>query len=83
MAKRLSGSGCRLGGEWVGRKMGALDWSGVRQRGRGNFGGKCRASHCNQLGLCDVVILCREGWRRGSSRISLGFIVQLEIRGRA
>jgi len=28
-------------------------------------------------GLCGVVILCREGWRRGSSQIILGFLVSI------
>jgi len=60
----------------VGRGMGVLDGGGGRRRReRYNFGGKCGASHCNQLGLCGVVILCREGWRRSSSQITLGFIV--------
>ena len=26
---------------WVGRGMRALDWSGDRSSGRGNFGGEC------------------------------------------
>jgi len=25
-------------------------------------------------GFCGVVMLCREGWRRGSSQITLGFL---------
>ena len=33
------------------------------------------ASNCNQWGLRGVVILCRDGWRRGSSQITLGFLV--------
>jgi len=41
----------------------------------GQFGGKCVASHCNQWGLCGVVILCREEWRRGSFQITLGFLL--------
>ena len=28
------------------------------------------ASYCNQWGLYGVVILCREGWRRGCSQIT-------------
>ena len=36
-----------------------------------------RASHCNQLRLCGVVILCHEGWRCGSSQITLGFLLFL------
>jgi len=34
--------------------------------------GKCGASQCNQRRLCGVVILCREGWLRGSSQTSAG-----------
>ena len=33
------------------------------------------ASHCNQWALCGIVILCREGWQRSSSQITLGFFV--------
>ena len=55
--------------------MGVLDGSGDRRKGRNSFGGKCGVSHCNQWGLCGVVILCCEGWRRGSSQITLGFLV--------
>jgi len=51
-----------------------LEMGGDRRRGRGSFGGKCGASHCNQWRLCGVVILYHEGWRRGSSRITLGFL---------
>jgi len=59
----------------VGRGMGILDMGGDRRRGRGIFGGKCEASHCNRCRLCCVVILCREGWRRGSSKITSGYLV--------
>jgi len=31
-----------------------LDGSGDRRRGRGSFGGKFGASHCNKWGLCDA-----------------------------
>ena len=30
---------------------------------------------CNQWELCCVVILCREGWRRSTSQITLGFLI--------
>jgi len=56
----------------VGRGSGVLDKGGDRQRGRGSFGGKCGTSHCNQLELCGVVILCRDGWRHGFSQITFG-----------
>ena len=39
MAKRLIGSGCRLGGEWVGRGMGVLDRGGDRRKEGTVFGG--------------------------------------------
>jgi len=32
-------------------------------------------------GLSGVVILCCEGWRRGSSQITLGFLLVLNILG--
>ena len=68
--------------DWIWMPFGV--WSGV---GRGDgveivggkrlayFRHKCGASHCNQWELCGVVILCREGWRRGSSQITLRFLV--------
>jgi len=45
----------------------------------GSFGDKYGASHCNQWGVCGTVVLCREGWRRGSSRITLEFFVNVFI----
>jgi len=45
----------------VGRGIGVLNGGGDRRRERGSFGGKCGPSHCNQWGLCGVVILCRTG----------------------
>jgi len=63
----------------VGRGMGVLDGDGDRRRGRSSFECKCGASHCNQRGLCDVVTLCREEWRRGSSQITLGFLVHCVV----
>jgi len=56
--KRLIGSGCGLGGEWSRSRGGCIIWGGGRRREMGNFGRECGASHCNQLGLCGVVILC-------------------------
>jgi len=58
----------------VGRLMGVLDGAGNRGRGSGSFGGKYGTSHCNQWVLCGVV-LCREGWRRDFSQITLGGLV--------
>jgi len=60
----------------VGRGKGVLDWV-VIVEGKGQFGGKCGTCHCNQWGLCGLIILCREGWRRGFSQITLGFLVTL------
>ena len=56
VAKRLSGSGCRWDGEWVGRGMGVLDRGGDRRRGRGSFEGEFGASRCNQRGLSDAAL---------------------------
>ena len=36
---------------------------------------KCGAGHCNQWRLCGVVILCHDGWQRGSSLIILRFLI--------
>ena len=44
------------GGEWVGRRMGVLDGGGDRRRGKSSFGGEFGASHCNQWGLCCIVV---------------------------
>jgi len=71
---KTAGSRCHLGW-WVGSVEGCIRWGGDRQRRRGSFGGKCRTSHCDQWGLCGIVILCREGWQRGFSQITLGFLV--------
>jgi len=54
-----------------------IEVHGDRRRVRGSFGCKCGTSHCNQWGLCGVAILCREGWRRGSSQIILEFLVYI------
>jgi len=40
----------------VGRGMGVLDGGGDRRRRRGSFGGEFGVSHCNQWGLCCVVV---------------------------
>jgi len=55
--------------EKVQKKLG--EGSGMYDLLPNNFGGKYGASNCNQWGLCGVVILCREGWRPGSSKITL------------
>ena len=56
----------------VGQGMGVLD------RGGDCFGGKCGASHCNQRGLCDVVVrrcVNRSGCRLGWSVVGTGISV--------
>ena len=58
---------------WVGRGMGVKI-----VEGKGQFWGKCGASN----GHLGVVILCREGWRRGSLQITMGFLVLDVIFGR-
>jgi len=50
----------------VGRGMGVLDGGDDSRRNRGNFGGEFGASHCNQLGLCCVVV--RKCVQRSSCR---------------
>jgi len=40
----------------VGLVSGVLDFGGDRRRGRGSLGGEFAASHCNQWGICCVVV---------------------------
>ena len=52
----------------VGLGMGVLDFGGDRRRGRGSVGLEFAASHCNQRGLCCVIV-----WKcvqRSSCRLS-------------
>ena len=57
----------------VSQGMGVLD--GYRlTKGKGQFWGKRGSSHCNQWGLCGVVLDLEE-WLRRSSKITLGFLV--------
>jgi len=53
----------------VGRGMGVVDEGGDcgRERAVSGVNMGYPIHHCNQWGLCGVVILCREGWRRGFS----------------
>jgi len=53
----------------VGLGLGVLDFGGDRRRRRGSFGGEFMASHCNQWGICCVVVWkcvkrssCRLAW---------------------
>jgi len=57
VAKRLIGSGCCLVGVWDRSRHGCrlLDDGGDHQRGRGCFGW-IWASHCNQRGLCCILV---------------------------
>ena len=56
VAKRLMGSGCRLGW-WVGRAgYGCIRFWWWSSKGKGQFRGEFAASHCNQWGLCCVVV---------------------------
>jgi len=54
----------------VSQGMGVLDGGGDRPSGRGSCGDTCGASNCNHWQLCDIVIVCREGWRCSSSQIT-------------
>jgi len=53
--------------------MGVLDGGGDRRRGRGSFGDEFWASHCNQRGLCCVVV--RE--RRALPKLLWGGLVMI------
>ena len=44
----------------VGRGTAVL-WESKSLKRRGSYVGKRGAFHCNQWGLCDIVILCCEG----------------------
>jgi len=46
----------------VGPQMGVLDRGGYHWRGRDSFGGECGASHCNQWGLCCIVVSKCMNW---------------------
>jgi len=61
-------------GEW-GRSRDGCIRSG--SKGRGSVLGKCGASHCNEWGLCCVVVLCHERWRRHSYFLPVLFITLL------
>ena len=54
----------------VGRRMGVLNGRGGRRRGRDSFG-----VNVGHFIVTNVLILSREGWRRGSSQITLAFLV--------
>jgi len=58
---------------------GCIRWGWRSSKRKGSFGGKCGASHCNQWGLCGIVIFCREGWQCSSSQITLGLLVTASI----
>jgi len=58
---------------------GCIRWGEDRRSERGSFGGKCGASYCNNWGLCSVVMLCRQRWRRSFSQITLGFLVVFHV----
>jgi len=55
--------------------MGVLDFGGDRRMGRGSLEGEFAASHCNQWGLCCIVVWkcvqrssCRLAWWVGSAQ---------------
>ena len=55
---------------WIGRGIGVIDGMEVVEVKRQILG--ATVGHpIEPTGLCGVVILCREGWRRGSSQITL------------
>jgi len=57
----------------VDRGMGVLDGVEIIE-GKGAVLGV----YCNQWGLCGIVILCRERWRRGSSKTISEFLVYFQ-----
>jgi len=64
-----------FGLEWGRSRDECIRWGVDCQKGRGSFGSKCGASHCNQLGLCGIVVQncmnqlrCHLGWWVGSTK---------------
>ena len=47
--------------------------------GNRQFWGKCGASHCNQRGLCGVIILCREGGDAAYPKLLWDFLFVLVL----
>ena len=56
VTKRLIGSNAVWGGEWGRSRDEVVGLGGDRRRGRSSFGGEFGTSHCNQWGLCCVVV---------------------------
>jgi len=61
----------------IGRGIGVLN--GVEIIEGEVLGVNVEHPHCNQWGLCGILILCHEGWRCGFSQVTLGFLVILII----
>ena len=57
MAKWLIGSGCSLGGLVMSVEGWVYRWVNDHRRGRDNFRSEFGASHCNQWGICCIVVL--------------------------
>jgi len=53
------------------RGLGVLHGMDIVEEEGGSFGDKCGASHCSQWEFCAINVVCREGWRHGSSQITL------------
>ena len=60
----------------VGREIGVLDGVDIVEREETIFGDNVGHPIITNG---DVVILCREGWRRGFSQITFGFLVVLVV----
>jgi len=63
---------------WIGRGMGVLDGLEIAE-GKGQFWGKCGAAHCNQLGLCGVVIFSMRGGYATLPKFLLDFLLLLLV----
>ena len=62
----------------VGLEMGVLDGVEIVE-GKGAVLGVNVGHAIVTNGLCGVAMLCSEGWRRGFSQITLGFLVLVVI----
>jgi len=61
----------------VGRGIGELNGGGDRRRDWAVLGVNVEHPNVSNEDCC-IVILCREGWRRGPSQITLGFLVYIQ-----
>jgi len=64
----------------------AVSWVWGSVHGRGNFGSKCGAPHCNQWGVCGIAVQkcvnrhsCGSGWCMGSTKGGVAACSQITL----